>query len=92
MDSTDPAFVADAAVDKRAMRARASSNSSRAGEYNAVAARGGVDPDLLDEEREQQPLLNNKRDGPGEDEDASDIDEFQGLPWYKRPSVRWVYS
>ncbi|TKX24323.1 MFS transporter-like protein 56 [Elsinoe australis] len=90
MDSTDPAFVADAAVDKRAMRARASSNSSRAGEYNAVAARGGVDPDLLDEEREQQPLLNKKRDGPGEDEDASDIDEFQGLPWYKRPSIYWV--
>ncbi|KAF4553410.1 Hypothetical protein D9617_7g031370 [Elsinoe fawcettii] len=94
MDSTDPAFVADAGIDQKAMRAqytRASSSNSRAGQYNTVAARGGVDPDLLDEVRSDQPLLNGKKDGSGNEEDKDEpYDEFEGLPWYKRPSIYWV--
>ncbi|KAF2218890.1 major facilitator superfamily domain-containing protein [Elsinoe ampelina] len=75
----------------RAQVARASSSNSRAGQYNTVAARGGIDADLLHEADEDQPLLNNKKDGSGgDDEDEPPVDEFAGLPWYKRPSIYWV--
>ncbi|KAF2150688.1 major facilitator superfamily transporter [Myriangium duriaei CBS 260.36] len=93
--ASDAAFVVDANIDQKAMRAhvtRLGSGSSRTGEWDVLAARGGFDPDVVrDDATERQPLLGSSGQEPGGDEsEVPRYDEFNDLPWYRRPSIYWV--
>ena len=101
-NDTDAVFVAEAEMDAKALRSRTgrtTSRSSTAGERVAVAARGGIDSRFSEDLGEDQPLLNKAKDGGdggGGGAEWIGTKEFDGLPWYKRPSVSvliWdVYS
>jgi hypothetical protein len=67
----------------------------RTGKNGMMSARGGIESGTSrpgDDER--APLLSERgRDSSGEgdaaqDEDHKEYDQWEGMPWYKRPSVR----
>jgi hypothetical protein len=73
----------------------------QSGKATMLAAAGGIDIQPSDDRDEQAPLLGSRRSGDGGDSGSSDEDgsetlaeawaptyeDFEGLPWYKRPSV-----
>ena len=86
---SDPAFAAEADMNHKQMRGKTRRLASgHSGEEITVAARGGIDSRFVEELGENEPLLGTPKDvpdqGAGEWEGAKD---FEGLPWYKKPSV-----
>lgn len=86
MDAADGAFTADDNVDPIQ---RQESESTVIGEASVLAAEGGLDGKFAQvEESEETPLLGDngsprrRSEGP-----AAITSEWEGLPWYKRPSV-----
>ncbi|KAF2675567.1 MFS general substrate transporter [Microthyrium microscopicum] len=68
----------------------------RNGRTTMLAATGGVDTEPESQYNEQVPLLSSNSDSDGED-DANprpmwdeDYSEWDGLPWYRKPSVYWL--
>lgn len=96
MDSTgnNATFRGETEIHDKAMRVnvqRAGSHHSRVGELDAVAASGGMDPDL-NESNESEPLLSNRKNSAGSGHsDHFAEDHFAGLPWYRRPSVSLLH-
>ena len=90
-NDTDAAFVAEAEVDQLAMSAaKRRAHRGHAGEELAVAPRGGIDSRFTEETSEEEPLLgNNKQAGGGDGSGAAwtGATDFEGVPWYKKPSV-----
>lgn len=90
MDAADGAFTADDNVDPIH---RQETESTVIGEASVLAAEGGLDGKLARaEESEETPLLgvNGSTRRPSEQTDAI-TSEWEGLPWYKRPSVSYSY-
>lgn len=89
----DAAFVADAGIDKQAMKVhvtRPGRSSSMTGEIDVLAARGGLDVSATDRlAAESAPLLGNSKgsSGSGRGGQEADEDDFSDLPWYRRPGV-----
>jgi hypothetical protein len=100
MENTDP-YLSDENVNTVQRRAPA---KDRTGKNTVMAARGGVDGDAVLQHSEQTPLLDSSGDEESTDGDASRPtwefeDEWEGLPWHKRPSVgsslalkRWRFN
>lgn len=89
-NDTDAAFVAEADMDHKDQRAqRIKSRTSYTGEQVVVEAQGGIDNRFVDERGEEEPLLGNERQRKDSSGGAEwhGMAEFEGLPWYKRPSV-----
>lgn len=95
-DNTDAAFVADNDVD-RTFRQRPNSSGSNSKVPLLVHSKSGTSSPGLDSDDENTRLLNptpidyrstnNNLDGDGEPEWFRD---FEGLPWWKRPSIYWL--
>lgn len=87
-NDTDAAFAADAALGvKTEQRAR---RSTHTGEYDALAARGGIDMEIAESSHEETPLLESSSGGQGRKGSTWQVEkEFEGLPWYRTPSVRF---
>ena len=89
---TDAAFAAEAEFDHKAERLSKTDpkgKGSHTGEYDALAARGGVD--VHPEPSEEEPLLGTSREGQDPDRKGGaeweGTKEFDGLPWWRKPSV-----
>jgi len=75
-------------------------HSARTGEINAMLAKAGIDPQQLPRDSghgEQQPLLPktrtmrmaSRRMSRKESSEWAGLTEFEELPWYRRPNVRF---
>lgn len=88
METADAVFEADAGLDTAFARERRQQKGQQ-GTRAAKVATGAVSSTTVDE---TAPLLGSR------DEDDSNrppswsgpLDEFEGLPWYKRPSMAWM--
>lgn len=90
----DAVFAAEADINHRGMRTRIARARSAGhdGEIDVLAARGGIDPGLIDKIGEQEPLLGDRNtDGNGGSGSGGaewpGSKDFDHLPWYKKPSV-----
>ena len=90
-NDTDAAFIAEAEVDQVAMSAaKRRVHRGHSGEQVAVAARGGIDSRFTEDISEEEPLLGgNKKVGGGDGGGSkwTGATDFEGMPWYKKPSV-----
>lgn len=100
METTEQAFEAEVELDSDAVRQEQSKRPEEKGRKAASLSAGGIDIDTSDsrhstegDANEQSPLL-RRRDGEDDNEDGSPawhgMAEFEGLPWYKQPSIYWV--
>lgn len=95
MDNNEVAFEAEAELDRPDLHGTRERRKSRSGERAAIASKGGItgtargeSRDRTDEAGESSPLLERDRD----DRKGSwaGTEDFEGLPWYKRPSIFWI--
>lgn len=90
-NDTDAAFVGEANIDSKVSSRPMSAHS---GEENMTSARGGVDVGLAVDE--QAPLLPGGQDNGASDAGAGHAwtrnHDFDGLPWYRRPSIYFVLA
>lgn len=89
---TDAAFIAEAEIDATRMAGRAT-GSSQVGEENTLASRGGIGSHVATESIPDDTLFyptpnNDPSDDRGSGHEMAGANDFDGLPWYKRPSVR----
>ena len=89
---TDAVFAGDANIEGKPLnKSGASRSSGYEGEENATLARGGIDTGMAGHATEDDPLLPNSNAQSNDDgatgQGWSRSTDFDGSPWYKRPSV-----
>lgn len=100
METTDQAFEAEVELDSDALRQEQDRRPEEKGRQAAGASQGAINIETSptrrstddDEADEQSPLLARRDGGDGGDGSPSwhGMAEFEGLPWYQRPSIYWV--
>jgi hypothetical protein len=98
MDGEDQAFQVDDVIVDNVQKDLPRNRQTR--KTTVTAAVGGIDLPHEDDQDENAPLLSSQQgrvsgegSGDGNDSDATlmpveEYDQWRGLPWYKRPSVR----
>lgn len=94
-NDTDAAFMGEAGIDSKNVNAVSRPVGARSGEENTTVARGGIDADLAADEH--APLLLSegraRRDSDaGSGHEWNGLEEFDHLPWYRRPSIYFVLA
>ncbi|CAD0099272.1 unnamed protein product [Aureobasidium mustum] len=96
-NDTDAVFIGEAEINSKNTNAPRGSRpaSTHSGEENTTIARGGIDAHL--DADEQDPLLpfesrRRRASDAGSGHEWHGVDDFDHLPWYRKPSIYFVLA